>query len=78
MVGVKMASKIRKQRSNALYMKLKSLMRCEYMGNYEKLKIIFPSILNNVTTTQLNQINIALKINEENYHNECLELLNEA
>lgn len=73
-----MASAIRKKRSRLLYMKLKDLISCEYMGSYEKLKIIFPSILENVTTTQLNQINIALKINKDKYDDECLGILYEA
>lgn len=73
-----MVSRIRDKRSRLFYMKLKDLLSCKYMGNYEKLKIIFPSILENVTTTQLNQINIALKINRQKYDTECLRILDES
>lgn len=66
---------IRKKRSTELWMNLKDLVCSKTLGNFEKLQIIFPAILENVTTTQLNQINIALKINKENYDAYCLEFL---
>lgn len=70
-----MSKLIRKKRSTELWMNLKELLCSKTLGNFEKLQIIFPAILENVTTTQLNQINIALKTNEENYHTYCLEFL---
>lgn len=70
-----MSKLIRKKRSTALWMNLKDLICSKTLGNFEKLQIIFSAILENVTTTQLNQINIALKINKENYDAYCLEFL---
>lgn len=74
-----MFSKKRMKRGNEFYMKLKDLLSCEYLGNYEKLIIIFSSVLENVTTTQLNQINIALEIKKREtiYTIKHLEQINE-
>lgn len=68
-----MGKEIRRKRSIELYMKLKEIIGLEYVGNYGKLKILYDSVEQNITTTQMNQINIALKINEEKYLKEVLE-----
>ena len=61
-----MAKLVRKKRAIALYMKLKYIIETENLKNWEKLKIIYSSVEQNITTTELRHINTALKINEEN------------
>ena len=63
---MKQPREIRRKRATALYMKLKHIIETENLKNWEKLKIIFSSIEQNSTTTELRHINTALKINEEN------------
>lgn len=60
-----MRKEIRRKRAIAFCMKLKHIIETENLKNWEKSEIIYYAILNNVSTTQLNQINIALKNNEE-------------